>query len=94
MSATPDPHTASHLALLARLELVHASSLLRHAPSSPHANEEKEAIGQEGSFLVPEEEKESVVEGWEEIRDLGRLMGDGLREGACLIGSRSSSISR
>lgn len=82
MSTTSDPHTASHLALLARLELLHASSLLRHAPTSPHANEEKEAVGQEGSFLVPEEEKESVVEGWEEIRDLSRLMGDGLREGA------------
>lgn len=88
MAALSDPHAASHLALLARLELLHQSSLLRHTPSSPHAEDEKEAVGQEDSVLVPDEDKETVVEGWEEIRDLCRLMGDGLRDGpsgACAL---------
>lgn len=84
---TPNPVVASHLALLARLELLHQSSLLAHAPSSSSSSTlesptaERVSVGQEDSQLVPESEKETVKEGWEETRDLAKQLGNGLRDG-------------
>lgn len=87
---TPNPLVASHLALLARLELLHQSSLLAHAPSSSSSTlesptAERVSVGQEDSQLVPESEKETVREGWEETRDLAKQLGNGLRDGRSLI---------
>ena len=50
--------------------------------ASLDAPDDRASVGQEDSRLVPESDKETVRQAWEEVRDLGKQLGNGLRDGA------------
>jgi hypothetical protein len=82
---SPPPTTLpSHLALLARLELLHQSGILSSssafdAPSYLAEHDAEPLQNVKGGW----EGQGGGDEAWREVRDMLRLLGDGLRDGQC-----------
>ncbi|CDZ96875.1 Rho/Rac GTPase guanine nucleotide exchange factor smgGDS/Vimar [Phaffia rhodozyma] len=84
----------SHLAILARLELLHASTLLRLSGRPERSSDIHESIDHPDSVLpVTEDSDQSTAEeAWDEVASLLKVLGDGLREESLRIPLGKTSL--
>lgn len=94
--SSPPPTLPSHLALLARLELLHQSGILSSsggsydAPSYLNEHDAEPLEGVNGGWGG----KGAGDEAWREVKEMLRLLGDGLRDGQSCLGHRSRAHER
>lgn len=88
----PSPSMA-HLAILARLELLHASPLLRLSGRPEESAEIHQSVEHPNSVLsLPEDEEENSGQAWAEVAGLLRVLGDELREGQCAFSGPGHAV--